>query len=104
MSETDDGFKVKLQLWGTVLTTLVTFGTIGYTLVSEIHSIRNEISIIRERQNTNTEAIAKFIAPGPRFTAQDGDKLRSELEKTTDRVRLLENKVIIIEDRAGRRQ
>jgi hypothetical protein len=104
MSEINDGFKVKLQLWGTVLTTLVTFGTIGYTLVSETHSIRNEISIIRERQNTNTEAITKFIAPGARFTAQDGNKLHSDIEKTAERVRLLENKVIVLEDRAGRRQ
>ena len=103
MPDDNDDFKTKLQLWGTVLTTLVTFGTIGYTLVSELHSIRNEIAIIRERQNANTEAIVRFSAPGPRFTAQDGDKLRSELDKTTDRLRVLENKVIVIEDRAGRR-
>jgi len=98
-----EDFKTKLQLWGTVMVTIVTFGTIGFNLVSELYSLRNELVVIRERQNNNTEAIAKFTSPGPRFTAQDGDKLRAELDKTTDRIRLLENKIIIIEDRAGRR-
>jgi len=103
MSMDDEDFKTRLQLWATVLTSLVTFGTIGYALVSELSGLKNEISVIRERQNVNTEAVARFMSPGPRFTAQDGDKLRDELIRQESRVRALENKLSILEDRAGRR-
>jgi len=82
---------------------LVTFGTIGYTLVSEIHSIRSELIIIRERQNINTDAIAKFTAPGPRFTKDDGDRLRAEIEKNADRLRIVEDDILLMKDRAGRK-
>ena len=98
-----DSFRNKLQLWGTVLTTLVTFGTIGYTLISEIHTLRSEILILRERQAANTDALTKFTAPGPRFTKDDGDRMRVELEKVADQVRALENDVLLIKDRANRR-
>jgi len=98
-----DTFRNKLQLWGTVLTTLVTFGTIGYALVSEINSIRSELIIIRERQNINTDAIAKFTAPGPRFTKDDGDRLRAEIEKNAEKLRTLEYEILLMKDRASRK-
>jgi hypothetical protein len=98
-----DTFRNKLQLWGTVMTTLVTFGTIGYALVSEIHSIRSELIIIRERQNINTDAISKFTSPGPRFTKDDGDRLRAEVERNADRLRTVEQDILLIKDRASRK-
>lgn len=99
----NETFKTRLQLWATVLTTMLTFGTIGYALVSEINALRQDISILRERQNVSTETISKFTASGPRFTASDGDRLRTEIEKIADRTRAIETKIIIIEDRMTRK-